>query len=341
MILYIFLLYNKSMIETKRRSLILNIVLTTIILIIGFLFWPGKEKFNQSNPRDVNKTQIKIKVKALNIREKATVESKDIGTVYMGEIFTVLEHIDADDYYWYKIKTKQGTTGYIASDRNNEYVDVVSGLVDREAPVINVKNGFIIFKNGEESYDDVTCTDNYSKCELSYEIVEDKVVIKAVDTASNESVLEVKYYNVYDLSTLFNENNENINVTITKNETDKNFIINANYITNIVILDANKSKTYTPIIHYYDESFNEINDMYTLINKQHLGGICINDESNTLKKEYQNSDIPRGSILCMNYTFNDKNDKIKYIRIGFKSLDNIDNAGNSLKEYTSKLFELN
>ena len=55
------------MIETKRRSTILNIVLTTIILIIGFLFWPGKEKFNQSNPRDVNKTQVKIIVKALNI----------------------------------------------------------------------------------------------------------------------------------------------------------------------------------------------------------------------------------------------------------------------------------
>ena len=46
------------MIETKRRSTILNVILTAIILIIGFLFWPGKEKFNQSNPRDVNKNQI-------------------------------------------------------------------------------------------------------------------------------------------------------------------------------------------------------------------------------------------------------------------------------------------
>lgn len=328
------------MIETKRKSLILNVVLTTIILIIGFLFWPGKEKFNQSNPRDVNKTQIKIKVKALNIRKKATVESKDIGTVYLDEIFTVLEHIDQDDYYWYKIKTKQGITGYIASDRNNEYVAVISGLVDREKPTINVKNGILIFKDGEENYDDVECIDNYSKCELSYEKGEDKIIIKAKDTSKNETELEVKYYNVYSLSTLFNENNEDINVTITKNEIDKNIIINANYITNKIILNANKSKTYTPIIHYYDEAFNEINNMYTLINKQHLGGICVNDENNTIKKEYQNTDIPKGSILCMNYSFSDKNDKIKYIKIGFKSLDNTDNAGNSLKEYTSKIFEL-
>lgn len=329
------------MIETKKKSLILNIVLTAIILIIGFLFWPGKEKFNQSNPRDVNKTQIKIKVKALNIREKPTVESKDIGTVYLDEIFTVLEHIDADDYYWYKIKTKQGTIGYIASDRNNEYVSVISGLVDREKPTINVLDGFLIFRDGEENYDAVECIDNYSTCELSYEKKEDTVIIKAVDAASNEVSVEVKYYNVYSLSTLFNENNENINVTITKNENDKkDLIINANYITNKVILNSNKSKTYTPIIHYYDESFNEINDMYTLINKQHLGGICVNDENNNIKKEYQDSDIPKGSILCMNYSFSNKNDKIKYIRIGFKSLDNTDNAGNSLKEYTSKIFEL-
>lgn len=329
------------MIETKKRSLILNIVLTTIILIIGFLFWPGKEKFNQSNPRDVNKTQIKILVKALNIREKPTVESKDIGTVYMDELFTVLEHIDADDYYWYKIKTKQGTTGYIASDRNNEYVTVISGLVDRENPVINVENGFLIFKDGEENYDAVECTDNYSRCELSYEKKEETVVITAVDDAKNETKLEVKYYNVYDLSTLFNDNNEDIHATVTKNEIDKNVIINANFITNKQILNANKSKSYSPIIDYYDENFNLINDMYTMINKQQLGGICINDERNNIKKEYQNIDLPKGSILCMNYSFSNKNDKIKYIRIGFRSLENTDNAGNAFVEYYSKLFELN
>ena len=328
------------MIETKKKSLILNVVLTTIILIIGFLFWPGKVKFNQSNPSDINKTQIKIKVKALNIRKNATVESKDIGTVYEGEIFTVLEHIDEDDYYWYRIKTKQGTTGYIASDRNNEYVEVISGLVDRENPTIEVKNGFLVFKDGEESYDDVSCNDNYSKCQLTFEKENSTVSIRAVDKAKNETILIVPFYDVYSLSTLFNENNENLNVTITKNETNNNYIINANFITNQEILNSNMSKSYTPVIYYYDESFNEINDMYTLINKQSLGGICINDENNNVKKEYQNIDLPRGSILCMNYTFNNKNNNIKYIRIGFRSLDNIDNANNSLSEYLSKIFEL-
>ena len=124
-------------------------------------------------------------------------------------------------------------------------------------------------------------------------------------------------------------------------EIDKNVIVNANFITNKQILNANKSKSYSPIIDYYDENFNLINDMYTMINKQQLGGICINDERNNIKKEYQNIDLPKGSILCMNYSFSNKNDKIKYIRIGFRSLENTDNAGNAFVEYYSKLFELN
>ena len=188
------------MIETKRRSTILNIVLTAIILVIGFLFWPGKEKFNQSNPRDVNKTQVKIIVKALNIRKEPTVDSKDIGTVYYDELFTVLEHIDNDDYYWYKIKTKQGITGYIASDRNNEYVQVVNGKIDRENPVITSKSSVLIFKDGEPNYDNIECTDDYSGCTLEYDDTNPEYIfIKAKDGAGNESSFQIKYYNVYAL----------------------------------------------------------------------------------------------------------------------------------------------
>ena len=329
------------MIETKRSSTILNVVLTLIILVIGFLFWPGKEKFNQSNPRDVNKTQIKIKVKALNIRKEATVDSKDIGTVYLGEIFTVLEHIDKEDYYWYKIKTKQGTTGYLASDRNNEYIEVISGLVDREPPVITSKSTVLKFLDGEPNYDDIECVDNHSECKLEYDNSNPgTVVIKGTDEAGNETVFEIKYYDVYSLNTLFSENVNDLNVTIAKKVKDNNYIINANYITNKEILNENMSKSYNSIIDYFDEDFNKIEGMHTSINKQHLGGMCINDESNNLDSEYDNISIPKGSALCMNYTFTNKDNNIKYIAIGFQSMDNYDNVENPYAEYYSKYFEL-
>ena len=327
------------MIETKKRSLILNVVLTAIILVIGFLFWPGEEKFNQSNPRDVNKTQVKIKVKALNIRKKPTVESKDVGTVYEGELFTVLEHIDEDDYYWYKIKTKQGTTGYIASDRNNEYVEIISGQIDREAPVITSKNDALVFLNEEVNYDDIECTDNYTKCTLTYDNSnEDYIIVNGVDDAGNETSFQIKYYNVYSLSTLFNDNDENIHLTVTKKNSKENIIISANYITNKEILSENKSTSYTPVIDYFDKDFNKIEEMHTLINKQQLSGTCINDENNNLKEEYIDDDINQGDILCINYSFVNKDDNIKYIAIGFTGVDNSDNPNNSLAKYYSKYF---
>ena len=329
------------MIETKRRSTILNIVLTAIILVIGFLFWPGKEKFNQSNPRDVNKTQVKIIVKALNIRKEPTVDSKDIGTVYLDEIFTVLEHIDNDDYYWYKIKTKQGITGYIASDRYNEYVEVINGQIDREAPIITAKNKVLVFKDGEPNYDDIECVDNYSECKLEYDDSNpDYIIVKGTDEAGNETTFEINYYNVYDLSTLFNDNNKNMHATFTKKESNNYTIISANYITTKEILKENKSITYTPIIEYFDEEFNKVEDMYTLINKQKLAGTCINDENNNLKNEYLDDNIPKGSLLCINYSFTDKEKKIKYIAVGFQGIENFDNDENSLSRYYSNYFEI-
>ncbi len=327
------------MIETKRRSLILDIVLAIIILIVGFLFWPGKEKFNQSNPRDINKNQIRVLVKALNIRKEPTIESKDIGTVYLGEIFTVLEHIDKDDYYWYKIKTKQGITGYIASDRNNEFVEVISGIIDRENPVITSKHNVIVFVDEKENYDDIECTDNSGKCDLTYEKTDDGFInVKGIDESGNESFYQIKYYDAYSLNSLFNDKSDNIDLTVTKKDTSSNSIINAGFIANKDVLNQNISKNYLPVIDYYDEEFNEIDNIHTLINKQQLSGLCINDEKNTIKDEYIADDILEGSMLCINYTFEDKDSKIKYVAIGFKGLENSDNPDNYLSNYYSKYF---
>ena len=51
------------MIETRKRSLILNVILGAIVLLIAFLFWPKSKESKQSNLIDRSKTQIEIKVK--------------------------------------------------------------------------------------------------------------------------------------------------------------------------------------------------------------------------------------------------------------------------------------
>ena len=329
------------MIETKRRITILNVVLTSIILVIGILFWPSSEKFNQSNPRDVNKTQIKVKVKALNIRKEPTIDSHDIGTVYNDEIFTVISRIDNEDYFWYEIKTKQGVHGYLASDRENEYVEVISGLIDREPPQIVYDKEVLVFKEGEQNYDEITCEDNYSKCKLEYDDSNpNMVIVTAKDEDGNVSTREIRTYKVYSLSTLYSDSNDNVYVTVTKKEDRNNYTIGTNYITRKDILNVNKSKSYSPIIDLYDENFNVIDNVYVRVNKESLSGSCINNEMNYLKDEYNDKDILKGSILCINYTFVNKDAKIKYISVGFQGMENYDNKDNALANYNSKYFEL-
>ena len=326
------------MIETKKKSLILDIILGAIILVIGFLFWPGEEKFNQSNPRDTNKTQIKVKVKALNIRKQASTDSEDIGTVFYDEIFNVLSHIDKEDYYWYQIKTKQGVIGYVASDKETPYVEVISGYIDRTPPTIKTSKNPLVFIDGIRDYNPVTCEDDYSKCTLTYDESNENVVIfKGVDQDNNETSLEVNYYNAYNIESSYNDNNENLKVSIEKRKDEDSYTFNTVYTTKKVIFSDNKSKEYVPYVEFYDEEFHKLEDIFVLYNKDELDESCINKENNTLKDVYLKNDLLKGSSLCINYTFN-KNEEIKYIKLGFKSTDNFDNSENVLSNYESKYF---
>ena len=69
----------------------ISVITASIILLVAIFAWPKNvEKVSQSNPIDGSKTQVRINVKRINIREMADVNSKDIGDVYYDEVYTVL-----------------------------------------------------------------------------------------------------------------------------------------------------------------------------------------------------------------------------------------------------------
>ena len=70
----------------------------------------------QSNELDETKNQFKVMVDKINIREKPTVDSIDIGDVFYGEIYTILDEVLDDKYNWYHIKTSTGIDGYVANE---------------------------------------------------------------------------------------------------------------------------------------------------------------------------------------------------------------------------------
>lgn len=329
------------MVNERNSKLILNIILGVIVLIIAVLFWPNENKIVRDNEIDKTKTQIKIKQKRINIRQEASVDSLDIGDVYEGEVYTVLSHIDKDDYYWYHIKTNDLIDGYIASAKDQEYVEVISGYIDRTPPVINVENEFLLIVDNKENFDSVSCVDDYSKCSLSYDETDPLYIkIKAVDEDLNEAFLDVRYYKVYSLFKEYYQNNSKVNARYEKEKTNDKYTIKATYTLNQTIQSENKSYSYTPIINFYDKNFEEIKDVYVSYNNT-SGENCINDENLKLKKEYENNSLIKGNSLCISYSFSNKNDIIKYVSFGFESVDNYTNKDNLLASNYSNYFILN
>ncbi len=89
----------------------------------------------QSNEINNNQKQIKIIADIINIREKYTVNSNNIGNVYKGEIYTVLDEINDNKYTWYKINTNRNSIGFVASLKNGRWIEVLDN--DRHIDIVD------------------------------------------------------------------------------------------------------------------------------------------------------------------------------------------------------------
>lgn len=90
----------------------------------------------QSNEIDESKRQFRVMVDKINIREHPSVESADIGDVFMNEIYTILDETLDDKYNWYHIKTSYGIDGYVASKIGLNWVE----LLNQTLPCDDLKN---------------------------------------------------------------------------------------------------------------------------------------------------------------------------------------------------------
>ncbi len=80
----------------------------------------------QSNERDDSKVQIEVEHTTLNVRASASTTSERVSVVNKGDIFTVLDIVQSDEYTWYKITTNLGVTGYVAAGKQHEYVSLLT-----------------------------------------------------------------------------------------------------------------------------------------------------------------------------------------------------------------------
>lgn len=86
----------------------------------------------QTNERDETVKQLEIIADYINIRSSSNVNSKIIGKVYKGEIYTILEELGTS-YDWYLIETNTGIKGYIAGKSGEDvYVNILSVTEETE-----------------------------------------------------------------------------------------------------------------------------------------------------------------------------------------------------------------
>ena len=107
---------------SKNRIVAIISVSIFITVIIGFIFVYIFKNGDRRNYKDTSKWQITITYRELNIRESASTESTILGTVSQGEVYDVLDYTQDATYYWYKISTKDGITGYVGSKIDDAYV---------------------------------------------------------------------------------------------------------------------------------------------------------------------------------------------------------------------------
>ena len=328
--------------KNSKGTIIVSSVMSVLLILVALLSWPNEHKesnITQSNNIDDSKIQIKVTAKRVNIRKEATIDSDDIGDVYAGEVYTVYEDVTGNDYYWYKIKTNTGIEGYIGSEKNNEYVELISGYIDRTPPRINYdKDYYVLYEGEEDDFSSITCTDEYSDCTI--EVVKSNLYIDitAKDNKGNTSTKSIRYYDIFKGGNYFTETNNNMSINYTKKiNDDKSMIVTTDYIINRMILSNNKSNNYATNISFFDEEFNIIDQFVTKYNYLEPESDCINNKDMSIKDEYKDANLNIGDKLCTSFYIPDS-EKVKYFEISISGVDNYGAEGNYLSNYISRIF---
>ena len=100
--------------------------------------------FTSLNPLLIDKPYLEILADKINIRSLPNEKSIDLGDVYKGQIYKIVDIIDSPIYTWYKIITDT-TIGYVASQKGKEWTKLLD-----EIPTPDPCNYSLIFKSPKE-----------------------------------------------------------------------------------------------------------------------------------------------------------------------------------------------
>lgn len=158
--------------NSKSKLIIICLMFfASIAIIIATFVLYANNSTVQTNARNSNYLQIKI-INETNIYSSPIMDSKIVGTVFNGEIYTVLNSYVYDSYKWYEIETNQGIRGFIT----NKNDDTLELPVDKKSEIVS---STVIDRTSSDVISSVTdIPSSVVKDDKSSEKIKDKVSSK-------------------------------------------------------------------------------------------------------------------------------------------------------------------
>lgn len=158
---------------------------------------------------------VEILTEYINVREEPDRYSYSPSTVKQGEVYEVVENDLSDpNLYWYLIKFKNGTTGWIANNTSGTYLQDNNNPNDIAIPIIKFKNDeYHVMSIDDITYDHLQTWDDKDDFEISH------IVYHEIDKYKGIDQYWIKY-TITDASGKYSSKTQKIIFEIAPNEED-------------------------------------------------------------------------------------------------------------------------
>lgn len=123
---------NKQREKQKMNEKVKKVLKIGSILIVGIAIGIIiRQMVQTAHYKKVDKLDIIGKIvineKYINIREKPSLKASKVGIVNKGETYELLEVYEEEygDYIWYKVMFNDRRIGWVASDKETEWIGVI------------------------------------------------------------------------------------------------------------------------------------------------------------------------------------------------------------------------
>lgn len=100
-------------------------IIIILIYLIGVFTTPAINNIHKKVLENKVIYEIRITTEKINLRPEIDLNSEIIREVYKDETFKVVKYYEGNSYNWYQVIYEEGKTGWLASGKENAWVEAI------------------------------------------------------------------------------------------------------------------------------------------------------------------------------------------------------------------------